>query len=1114
MKTQPARLAFEGAFDRASSSFSGNGATSDGVLRRRATIEAMDASSLDLSTADEWRVLVTLDGKPCDYLWLPGPGRVEDFALVESAVARHADSVFYYNKLVEQLRIRLGAQPPSYPRLTCSVVVCTRRRPDHIADCLTALGKLEPAPDRVIVVDNDPGELDCCRQVERAGALYVREDRRGLDNARNAGLRLVDTDLVAFTDDDCVPSRGWLRSLPELFADPLVAAVTGPGFAYSLNGLAQERFERTGGFTRGLRRQVWGWDRLHPAASTRTGAGANMIFRLAGLERLGEVFPPELDAGTVTQTGGDMYALYKVLARGYRVVYDPGTYVYHQHRSDLQSLHRTFWGYGVGLSSTLAKLVAEEKEITAPLVLRWLWAQQAVALRGYIAGREDRLDVAIGWDYLRGAFTGPAAWRRAKAAAGASATSRAEPRAASPRAIAPTPTTDRLEEIEVSVIIATRDRPGMLRRCLRALAAQVGCPGFEVIVIDDGSAIGGRNALVVPGELTARRIDTRGGIGPAAARNLGAQHARGKLLLFLDDDLVAAPDLIHKHYRAHCEERSGQRVVIGYSAPRPYSDTFAGQRATVWWEDHYRAKSRAISMTFTHMLSGNMSLSRAAFNDLGRFDTAFGRLRREDWEFGIRALQGGVELCYEPEAVARHEFNARTRGVIEVALLEGKGDARLHRLHPDASPLLRRPGLGHRLRHPLYETALRVLGRSPARSIAAITLDLLEVARARHLWLRLLGVTLEAAYLRGLISEGYRPEGRSHRLPALRIELTSRSPINPPPVVAPIIEVAVKGRRVARFAPRGGYWDPSIAEQIADALPDRWWPELSLDPPSGVTLDEAEATDLTGITVFHGPYRRRRLAAGSSRLRSVGATVIAAGDRLEASWQGVDEAIRGAANQLIAIALPGVRPDPEWVRAVKPSLAATKIAAVLGAALPYRNPHPLALVSRAQVRSPFPLIGHAEQYVALRRDIYVALGGFDLSLATLGTYAVLIDFVERALNRGYVVGQRDAAGLKPVIGRRKGQRLQRERRRARAALMARHAHTVGGAWWLRHGLAPVVYQLWAGMRRQSGVGRVEAVRYAWAFAIGTLVGLQNRKPKAAGETIKRSPDGAAGGAVT
>jgi hypothetical protein len=139
------------------------------------------------------------------------------------------------------------------------------------------------------------------------------------------------------------------------------------------------------------------------------------------------------------------------------------------------------------------------------------------------------------------------------------------------------------------------------------------------------------------------------------------------------------------------------------------------------------------------------------------------------------------------------------------------------------------------------------------------------------------------------------------------------------------------------------------------------------------------------------------------------------------------------------------------------------------------------------------LIGQATQYVALRRDLFIALGGFDLSSDALGNYAVLIDFVERALDAGYVVGHRDTAGLKPLMSKRMKRHHQREGRRARAALLARHARSLGrgmgGVWWLRYGLAPAVHQLWAGARGR-GLGRVGALRSLWAFAAGTLAGLR------------------------
>ena len=116
---------------------------------------------------------------------------------------------------------------------------------------------MDPPPLELIVVDNDPGDEDCRAEVEQAGARYVREDQRGLDNARNAGLRVARGDLVAFTDDDCVPPPTWLRALGGLFADPAVAAVTGPAFAHSLDTPAQVRFEEQGGHRRGSGADAW-----------------------------------------------------------------------------------------------------------------------------------------------------------------------------------------------------------------------------------------------------------------------------------------------------------------------------------------------------------------------------------------------------------------------------------------------------------------------------------------------------------------------------------------------------------------------------------------------------------------------------------------------------------------------------------------------------------------------------------------------------------------------------------------------------------------------------------------------------------------------------------------
>src|SRR3954470_13386726 len=392
-------------------------------MARTVVLEATDPPAVDWSAARIWRVIVTVRGRPCAAFWAPGPGRLRDPERFTRALLEPGRTTAAYDREYERFRDRMGMEPrPAWPRPTCTVIVCTHRRSTYLPGLLDAVRRLDPAPDEFIVVDNDPGAEDSRTVIEPAGATYVREDRRGLDHARTAGLRAATGELVAFTDDDCVPAVRWLADLGELFAPPSVAAVTGPAFAWELDSPAQLRFELEGGFSRGLRRRHFDWTVLSPLDAGAVGAGANMIFRRSVLAAIADPFPGELDAGTKTQSGGDMYALYRLLAAGHRVVYDPGTYVFHRHRRDPASLHHAFWGYGVGLSAVMTKLLVEEGELEAPSSWLWLWRQyRAVQLRR-LAGKAEPRQARVAWDYLRGGFACPAAWWAARRALGPVAT--------------------------------------------------------------------------------------------------------------------------------------------------------------------------------------------------------------------------------------------------------------------------------------------------------------------------------------------------------------------------------------------------------------------------------------------------------------------------------------------------------------------------------------------------------------------------------------------------------------------------------------------------------------------------------------------------------------------
>jgi len=98
--------------------------------------------------------------------------------------------------------------------------------------------------------------------------------------------------------------------------------------------------------------------------------------------------------------------------------------------------------------------------------------------------------------------------------------------------------------LALSVIVPTRDRPDLLREQLDALAAQEWEGDWEVLVADNGSTDGATRALVeefrdrLPG---IRFVDASRRRGPAHARNAAAAVARGRSLVFVDDDDVVQP---------------------------------------------------------------------------------------------------------------------------------------------------------------------------------------------------------------------------------------------------------------------------------------------------------------------------------------------------------------------------------------------------------------------------------------------------------------------------------------------------------------------------------------------------------------------------------------------
>jgi glycosyltransferase involved in cell wall biosynthesis len=102
-----------------------------------------------------------------------------------------------------------------------AVVTATHNRAERLSALLAALRKQSLRPDEFEVVIVDDASSDATpallEREQRRGAIRLRavrnETARGPAAARNRGWQLADAPVIAFTDDDCIPTRGWLEAL-------------------------------------------------------------------------------------------------------------------------------------------------------------------------------------------------------------------------------------------------------------------------------------------------------------------------------------------------------------------------------------------------------------------------------------------------------------------------------------------------------------------------------------------------------------------------------------------------------------------------------------------------------------------------------------------------------------------------------------------------------------------------------------------------------------------------------------------------------------------------------------------------------------------------------------
>jgi cellulose synthase/poly-beta-1,6-N-acetylglucosamine synthase-like glycosyltransferase len=224
--------------------------------------------------------------------------------------------------------------------LSVTVIVPVHNGEQTIQPLLDSLQKLSYDRNKVEVIVVDGNSTDKTQEiVKKYPVKLVIEEKKGLNLARNIGIKFSNGEIIAFTDSDCIVPPNWITKIVENFKDQKVSCVGGSAKALERDFISQyadnsivrlmpfftkrEELEKVKPFFR------------HPA-------GCNMAFRRKVAEEVG-FFDENIQYGFDEVEFAD-----RICKAGYKMVLDPDVFVWHKHRSTLKEFLRQNFQYGKG----------------------------------------------------------------------------------------------------------------------------------------------------------------------------------------------------------------------------------------------------------------------------------------------------------------------------------------------------------------------------------------------------------------------------------------------------------------------------------------------------------------------------------------------------------------------------------------------------------------------------------------------------------------------------------------------------------------------------------------------------------------------------------------------
>lgn len=218
--------------------------------------------------------------------------------------------------------------------MTITVAVCAYNEENIIDSCIKSIQRQSVKPDEIILLDDH--SKDSTAQIgKELGVKVITNEGKQLFDARNTVLKNCKTEILAFTDADCVLDEHWVRNILQVFQTKDVAGGTGSHPPQPSNVIVG-----------------WIYKNWLIVGSSKTGyyggvAGGNCYFKTDALRKVGGWL------SLPYSNAEDVYIGEALIRNGYKLWYDENIIAYHNFNCDLLGFFKKIIKAGEAITVTI-----------------------------------------------------------------------------------------------------------------------------------------------------------------------------------------------------------------------------------------------------------------------------------------------------------------------------------------------------------------------------------------------------------------------------------------------------------------------------------------------------------------------------------------------------------------------------------------------------------------------------------------------------------------------------------------------------------------------------------------------------------------------------------------